>query len=197
MNTPEPTDSTGNGADPYRRDPYDPAFGPNRPDAGGYESGGHGGATDLLDFPPLPPYPDPDASGAGYPQAAPQAYPDGALYAGADQYSGLGQPVYPGADDDFAALTAPGPWPRPLTPHQPAASPDYGADPGPGADFGADAGPRPDADLGANTGADPGSGTGSGSGLRIASDAEATARLVIKLPSAPPQPSTTLRPHAV
>ncbi len=167
MNTPEPTDSTGHGADPHRRDPYDPAFGPTRHDAAGHGSEGHGGATDLLDFPPLPPYPDPDASGSGYPQAAAPGYPGG------------DQPVYPGADDDFAALTAPEFPQRQLT-GQPQSQPGAGTG----------SGPVPGGVSGTET------GTRSGAGLRLVSDAEATARLVIKLPSAPPQPSTTLRPHA-
>jgi len=139
VNTPESTDSSGRGTDPYPRDPYEPPFAPHPQDpglydsgsynTGSYSSGSYPGATDLLDFPPLPPYPD---------------------------------DPYPGADPEPAAFPEPG---------------EAFAEPGSAAD------PDPDAP------AQP-------SGLRISSDAEATARLLIKLPSAPPQPSTTLRPHA-
>jgi vancomycin resistance protein YoaR len=133
VNTPESTDSTGRGTDPYPRDPYEPPFAPHAQDPGLYDSGSYNsglyntGATDLLDFPPLPPYPD---------------------------------DPYPGTDPESAAFPEPG---------------EAFAEPG----------PAPDPDAAAQP-----------SGLRISSDAEATARLLIKLPSAPPQPSTTLRPHA-
>jgi vancomycin resistance protein YoaR len=137
VNTPESTDSSGRGTDPYRRDPYESPFAPQPQDPGLYDSGSPPGATDLLDFPPLPPYPD-------------EAYPSGAYPSGA----------YPGTDHGSAAIPEPA---------EAFAEPEPARDP---------------------------AGAGQPSGLRISSDAEATARLLIKLPAAPPQPSTTLRPHA-
>ena len=126
MNTPESTDYPGRGTDPYRRDPYDPQFASGLHETGGYETGTQG-ATDLLEFPPLPEYLSDTADGA------------------------------PGSGDPYS---------------------------------------MPDS-LGGPP-AEPGTGSDSAqSGLRVSSNAEATARLLIKLPSAPPQPSTTLRPHAV
>jgi vancomycin resistance protein YoaR len=104
----EPTDSLGHAADPYR-EPYDPTHVP----------AGDTGVTDLLEFPPMPPYP-------GLPYSEPDAF----------------EPVPEPAPD-------PAPQPAPA------------------------------------------------SGLRVAPATEATARLRIKLPDSLPQPSTTLRPHAV
>lgn len=125
MNTPESTDYPGRGTDPYRRDPYDPQFASGLYETGGYETG-LPGATDLLEFPPLPEY----LSDA----------PDGD----------------PGSGDPYSM-------------------PDSGAVPH------REPGSAPDPQQ---------------SGLRVSSNAEATARLLIRLPSVPPQPSTTLRPHA-
>ena len=125
MNTPESTDYPGRGSDPYRRDPYDPQFASGLYETGGYETGVPG-ATDLLEFPPLPEY----------------------LSDGPDGDPGPGDPY---SMPDSGAL--------PHQEPQPAADPQQ-------------------------------------SGLRVSSNAEATARLLIKLPSVPPQPSTTLRPHA-
>lgn len=124
MNTPESTDSSGRGADPYRRDPYESqsSGGPYEPGAYETDQGAYAGATDLLDYPALPPFPE-------------GAFPGG-------ESAAIGTPL--GGGDD-------------------------------------------------GTGND---GGGNASGLRVSSDAEATARLLIKLPPSPPQPSTTLRPHA-
>lgn len=150
MNTPESTDYSGRGADPYRRDPQDPQFAPGQHEYGGYEPA-PGGATDLLDFPPLPEY----LTGAGY--------AEGAGYGDADSA---------GADPTYS-------FPDPRT----------GSYPGPGFEPAPPAGPAYPAP---SAPAEP-----QASGLHVSSAAAATARLLIKLPSQPPQPSTTLRPHAV
>lgn len=141
MNTPESSDYPGRGTDPYRRDPYDPQFASGLYESGSFETGATG-ATDLLDFPPLPEYlsdPGGVAPGAGDPYSMPDP--------GVAAYS---EPEYPE--------------PRYPEPHPPGSQ------------------PAPESPQ---------------SGLRVSSTAEATARLLIKLPDAPPQPSTTLRPHAV
>ncbi|HEU5356861.1 MAG TPA: VanW family protein [Actinocrinis sp.] len=141
MNTPESSDYPGRGTDPYRRDPYDPQFAPGLYESGSYDTG-TSGATDLLDFPPLPEY----LSDAG----------EGSSSAG-DSYS---MPDQGGAP--YSASQHPEPqYPEPQypEPQAPSAEPQQ-------------------------------------SGLRVSSTSEATARLLIQLPDAPPQPSTTLRPHA-
>jgi vancomycin resistance protein YoaR len=156
VNTPESTDSPGRGADPHRRDPYEPSFAPYPQDPGLYDSGAYStaGATDLLDFPPLPPYPDDLGTQQPYPDIdAPSA-------------------AYPEPEPAFAEPSVPeSSFAEPSFPEPPFAEPGSAPDPA-----GEDAAP--------------------GAGLRLSSDAEATARLLIKLPAAPPQPSTTLRPHA-
>lgn len=143
----EPTDSLGRAADPYR-EPYDPS--PYHPG-----DAGTAGATDLLDFPPMPPYPD-----APYPDAVytDTAYPDTAYPDTAFPGTPYPDTAYPGAGTSYGASpVVPQPSPEPAPRTEPPATPG---------------------------------------GLRLASEAEATARLRIKLPAAPPQPSTTLRPHA-
>ena len=156
MNTPESTDSSGRGAEPHRRESYEPqpGIGPYDPDAYESGSGAYVGATDLLDFPPLPPYSDSDSP---YPDTP---YPDAEPYPPAP-YPETPYPDVPPPDVPFAE-----------TQYQDAESELPPA-------------PAPEPEPA------PGSG-----GLRVAADAEATARLLIRLPSAPPQPSTTLRPHA-
>ncbi|HXR73506.1 VanW family protein [Actinocrinis sp.] len=140
MNTPESSDYPGRGTDPYRRDPYDPQFATGLHESGSYETGASG-ATDLLEFPPLPEY----LSDAG------------------DVAPGVGD-SYSMPDPGVAAYSeAEYPDPRYPQPHPPGSQ------------------PSPESPQ---------------SGLRVSSTSEATARLLIKLPDAPPQPSTTLRPHA-
>lgn len=148
-------DSSGRGADPHRRESYEPLPAAGSYEPGAYETGPatHPGATDLLDFPPLPPY------------------PDGGLLAD----SGL-------AGGEYAAGGYPDPtYPSPAYPDVPY---PYSEDAYTGTD--AESVPSPE----------PEPAGGSSGGLRVSSDAEATARLLIRLPPSPPQPSTTLRPHA-
>lgn len=148
MNTPESSDYPGRGTDPHRRDPYDPQFTSGLYESGSYETGASG-ATDLLDFPPLPEYlSDAGSAAPGVDDAYSMPDPRGAAE--------TQHPEPPYSDSQYSEPRYPEPqYPEP----QPA----------------------------------PGSPQ---SGLRVSSTSEATARLLIKLPDAPPQPSTTLRPHA-
>lgn len=158
MNIPESTDSSGRGADPHRREPYEPQPGFGAYEPGAYESGpgAYAGATDLLDFPPLPPYTDSDT-----PYAEAASPPDAAF------------PDAPYPEAPYAET----PYPDAPYPDVPFAETQY---------------QEPDLEPAPPPGPEPG-----GAGLRVTRDAEATARLLIRLPASPPQPSTTLRPHAV
>ncbi|MBS2962478.1 VanW family protein [Actinocrinis puniceicyclus] len=137
MNAPESTDYPARGTDPRRRDAHDPQLASGQREQR-REQAAFGGATDLLDFPPLPRFPDPADPGYNL-----TPFPDPL----SDSYGGY--------------LPVPQPDPAPPDPASRADS----------------AAPQPE-------------------GLRVSSASEATARLVIKLPPTPPQPSTTLRPHA-